>query len=195
MYSCQIYLFYELAQEVHEIYIIREPHKPLKQIYKIAENVDEHIISVLNWFLEKIWVYHIFWYMLLKKINNRSRWVWWISMLRPLPTCVWSWWHNLSRRIWLKWMCATKYLHPARYLTYIMHSKQLLTVFVQISCLIGPSYGSDGSSCPFFCPTNSCPRDHTLCSGGSYENGCIKPDSCISTAGDIALLVFEIYMI
>ena len=90
-------------------------------------------------------------------------------------------------------MCVTKYLHPARYLTYIMHSKQLLTVFVQISCLIGPSYGTDGSTCPFFCPTNSCPRDHTLCSGGSYENGCIKPDSCISSEGNIPLLVFEIY--
>ena len=43
-----IYLFYELAQEVHEIYIIRETHKPLKQVYKIAANVAEHIILVLN---------------------------------------------------------------------------------------------------------------------------------------------------
>ena len=45
------HLFYELAQEVHEIYIIREPHKPLKQVYKIAANLDEHIILVLNWLL------------------------------------------------------------------------------------------------------------------------------------------------
>ena len=45
------HLFYELAQEVHEIYIISEPHKPLKQVYKIAANLDEHIILVLNWLL------------------------------------------------------------------------------------------------------------------------------------------------
>ena len=74
-----------------------------------------------------------------------------------------------------------------------MHSKPILSVFVQISFLIGPSYGSDGSTCPFFCPTYSCPCDHTLCSGGSYENGCIKPDSCISAAGNVPILVFEIY--
>ena len=72
-----------------------------------------------------------------------------------------------------------------------MHSR--LSVFVHISFLIGPSFGTDGSTCSFFCPTNNCPRDHTYCAGGSYENGCIKPDSCISTAGTVPLLVFEIY--
>ena len=51
MYSCQIYLFYELPQEVHEIYIIMNL---FKQVYKIAETVDEDVISVHN-FSEKIW--------------------------------------------------------------------------------------------------------------------------------------------
>ena len=51
MYSYQIYLFYELTQEVHEIYIIKGPHKPFEQVYKIAGNVDEHIILILNWLL------------------------------------------------------------------------------------------------------------------------------------------------
>ena len=52
---------------------------------------------------------------------------------------------------------------------------------------IGP-IGLDGNECPAFCPltVSNCPENHLLCPGGSDNNGCPMPSTCLdmSLIGD-----------
>ena len=52
---------------------------------------------------------------------------------------------------------------------------------------IGP-IGLDGNECPAFCPltVSNCPENHLLCPGGSDNNGCPMPATCLdmSLIGD-----------
>ena len=46
----------------------------------------------------------------------------------------------------------------------------------------------DGNECPAFCPLtiSNCPENHLLCPGGSDNNGCLMPATCMdmSLIGD-----------
>ena len=48
------------------------------------------------------------------------------------------------------------------------------------NCKTG-SVSSDGNDCGSVCPM-TCPFDHMICPGG-ISNGCLMPDTCVSTTG------------